>query len=175
MSATELAWVVEAATGITSSNGHRAAPSAGALYPIETYVAVSRVEGIEAGLYHVDVRPKGLREMRAGFSGRRSHDRRPRPGLPGTSAPVVLILTGLFQRTRSKYHQRHYRYVCWEGGHIAQNVYLAAEAAGLGACMVGAFFDGTVNSLLRVDGRQEAALGWSPSDLADRVRGLLSR
>jgi SagB-type dehydrogenase family enzyme len=67
--------------------------------------------------------------------------------------------TGLFQRSRWKYHQRHYRYVCWEGGHIAQNVYLAAEAAGLGACMVGAFFDGTVNNLLQVDGRQEAALG----------------
>ena len=44
-------------------------------------------------------------------------------------------------------------------GHMAQNVYLAAEAAGLGACMVGAFFDGMVNDLLRIDGRHEAALG----------------
>ena len=74
-------------------------------------------------------------------------------------APAVLVLTGLFQRTRWKYHERHYRYVCWEGGHVAQNVYLAAEAAGLGACMVGAFFDGTLNDLLRIDGRHEAALG----------------
>ena len=54
---------------------------------------------------------------------------------------------------------RHYRYICWEGGHVAQNVYLAAEAAGLGACMVGAFFDGILNDLLRVDGWHEAALG----------------
>jgi len=158
MSATELAWVVQAATGITSNEGHRSAPSAGALYPIETYVAVSRVEGIEAGLYHVDVRAQALEEVRSGsvagdlmIAGLGQEFLR--------SAPVVLVLTGLFQRTRSKYHQRHYRYVCWEGGHIAQNVYLAAEAAGLGACMVGAFFDGTVNRLLRVDGRQEAALG----------------
>jgi SagB-type dehydrogenase family enzyme len=75
------------------------------------------------------------------------------------TAPVVVILTGLFQRTRWKYHERHYRYVCWEGGHIAQNLYLAAEAAGLGACMVGAFLDGMANDLLRIDGRQEAALG----------------
>jgi nitroreductase len=42
---------------------------------------------------------------------------------------------------------------------VAQNVYLAAEAAGLGACMVGAFLDGMVNDLVRVDGRGEAALG----------------
>ncbi|MCP5029636.1 MAG: SagB/ThcOx family dehydrogenase, partial [Actinomycetia bacterium] len=158
MSATELAWVVQAATGITSTNGHRSAPSAGALYPIETYVAVSRVEGIEAGLYHVDVRAQALREVRAGsvagdlmLAGLGQGFLR--------NAPVVLVLTGLFQRSRWKYHQRHYRYVCWEGGHIAQNVYLAAEAAGLGACMVGAFVDGALNDLLQVDGRQEAALG----------------
>ncbi len=157
MSATELAWVVQAATGITSNNGHRSAPSAGALYPIETYVAVDRVEGIEAGLYHVDVRAQALREVRAGSVAGDLMIAGLGQDFLG-SAPVVLVLTGLFQRSRWKYHQRHYRYVCWEGGHIAQNVYLAAEAAGLGACMVGAFFDGTVNSLLRVDGRQEAAL-----------------
>lgn len=158
MSATELAWVVQAATGITSNNEYRSAPSAGALYPIETYVAVSRVEGIEAGLYHVDVRSQALREVRAGSVANDLMVAGLGQGFL-RSAPVVLVLTGLFQRTRWKYHQRHYRYVCWEGGHIAQNVYLAAEAAGLGACMVGAFLDGTVNNLLEVDGRQEAALG----------------
>ena len=158
MSATELAWVVQAATGITSDNGYRSAPSAGALYPIETYVAVSRVEGVEAGLYHVDVRAQALREVRAGSVAGDLMVAGLGQGFL-RSAPVVLILTGLFQRTRWKYHQRHYRYVCWEGGHIAQNVYLAAEAAGLGACMVGSFFDGTINNLLKIDGRQEAALG----------------
>ena len=158
MSATELAWVVEAATGITSSNGHRVAPSAGALYPIETYVAVSRVEGIEAGLYHVDVRTKGLREGARRLGGRRSHDRRPRPGLPEQRArrthldrtisthplevpPAPLPIRLLGGRSHRPYASPRRR-----GG-------------GLGACMVGAFFDGTVNSLLRVDGRQEAALG----------------
>ncbi|MDH5290528.1 MAG: nitroreductase family protein, partial [Acidimicrobiia bacterium] len=74
-------------------------------------------------------------------------------------APAVLVLTGLFQRTRWKYRARYYRYVCWEAGHIAQNVYLAAEAAGLGACVVGAFVDSRLNGLLDIDGRAEAALG----------------
>jgi SagB-type dehydrogenase family enzyme len=158
LTAHELAWLVHAATAITSPAGYRTAPSAGALYPIETYVAVSRVEGIDAGLYHVDVRAQALEPVHAGpvagdlmIAGLGQQFLR--------NAPAVFVLTGLFQRTRWKYHERHYRYACWEGGHVAQNLYLAAEAAGLGACMVGAFFDGMLNDLLRIDGRHEAALG----------------
>ncbi len=158
MTAEELAWVVRAATGITSSQGRRAAPSAGALYPIETYVAVRRVDGIDPGVYHVDVRAQALEPVRDGSAAGdlmvaglgQDFLRR---------APVVLVLTGRFQRSRWKYRERHYRYVCWEGGHVTQNVYLAAESLGLGACMVGAFFDGMVNDIVGVDGRQEAALG----------------
>ena len=158
LTAQELGWLVHAATAITSTADYRTAPSAGALYPIETYVAVSRVEGIDDGLYHVDVRAQALEPVRAGsvagdlmVAGLGQEFLR--------KAPAVFVLTGLFQRTRWKYQERHYRYVCWEGGHVAQNVYLAAEAAGLGACMVGAFFDGMLNDLLRIDGRHEAALG----------------
>jgi SagB-type dehydrogenase family enzyme len=158
LTAEEVAWVVHAATAITSAAGYRTAPSAGALYPIETYVAVNKVDGVSPGLYHVDVRAQALEIVRPGSIG----DDLMLAGLGQEflrNAPVVLVLTALFQRTRWKYHARHYRYVCWEGGHIAQNIYLAAEAAGLGACMVGAFFDRTLNDLLQIDGRHEAALG----------------
>ena len=154
----ELAWVLSAGTAVTSADGRRTAPSAGALYPIETYVAVDRVDGIEAGLYHLDVRLQELEPVRRGSVAAALIVAGIGQGFLRT-APVVLVLTAVFQRTRWKYHQRHYRYVCWEGGHIAQNLYLAAEAAGLGACMVGAFLDGKVNDLLRIDGRHEAALG----------------
>ncbi len=154
----ELAWVIRAATGITSPQGYRTAPSAGALYPIETYVAVRRVDGVEPGLYHVDVRGPALEPVRSGsvagdlmVAGLGQDFLR--------RAPVVLVLTGRFQRTRWKYRERHYRYVCWEAGHVTQNIYLAAESLGLGACMVGAFLDGMVNDLVAADGRTEAALG----------------
>ena len=158
MTGEELAWVIHAATGITSTQGHRTAPSAGALYPLEVYVAAARVDGIDPGVYHVDVRAQTLEPVRGGsvagdlmVAGLGQDFVR--------TAPVVLIITGVFQRSRWKYRARHYRYVCWEGGHVAQNVYLAAEAVGLGACMVGAFLDGMVNDLIRVDGRREATLG----------------
>jgi SagB-type dehydrogenase family enzyme len=158
LTAEELAWVVHAATAITSAQGLRTAPSAGGLFPLETYVAVERVDGLAQGLYHVDVRAQALEPVRRGSVSTELM-------LAGLGqdflrrAPAVLVVTGLFQRSRWKYRQRHYRYVCWEGGHVAQNVYLAAEAAGLGACMVGAFHDGMLNGLIGVDGRQEAALG----------------
>jgi SagB-type dehydrogenase family enzyme len=158
MTAEELAWVIHGAAGVTSAQGYRTAPSAGALYPLETYVAVSRVEGIDPGLYHVDVRAQALEPVRRGSA---AGDLMV-AGLGQDflrTAPAVLIITGVFQRSRWKYRERHYRYVCWEGGHLAQNVYLTAEAAGLGACMVGAFLDGMVNDLIRVDGRREATLG----------------
>jgi SagB-type dehydrogenase family enzyme len=158
MTAEELAWVIHAATGITSTQGYRAAPSAGALFPVETYVAVNRVEGIDPGVYHVDVRAQALEPVRRGSAAGDLMVAGLGQGFL-REAPVVLVLTGVFQRSRWKYRARHYRYVCWEGGHVAQNLYLAAEAAGLGACMVGAFLDGMINDLVRVDGRNEAALG----------------
>lgn len=154
----ELAWLVHAATAITSPDGRRVAPSAGGLYPLETYVALARVDGIAPGLYHVDVRGQALEPVRTG-----SVAAEVAAAALGQdflrAAPVVFVLTGYFQRTRWKYGDRDYRYVSWEGGHVAQNLYLAAEAAGLGACMVGSFFDRALNDLLRVDGRHEAALG----------------
>ncbi len=158
LTANELSWIVTSATGLTSSDGRRAAPSGGALYPIETYVAAHRVEGIDPGLYHVGAHGRVLEQVRAGsVSGDLLVAGLGQDFL--RDAPAVLVLSGIFQRSRWKYKERHYRFVCWEGGHISQNVYLAAEAAGLGACFVGSFLDGSLNDLLRVDGDEEAALG----------------
>ncbi len=158
LSASELAWIVHAATGVTSADDLRVAPSAGALYPIEVYVAVARVDGVPAGLYHVGVRERVLETVRSGSVAGDLVLAGLGQGFLGDAA-AVLVLTGLFQRTRWKSRARYYRYVCWEAGHIAQNVYLAAEAAGLGACVVGAFLDRQLNGVLDIDGRDEAALG----------------
>jgi SagB-type dehydrogenase family enzyme len=73
-------------------------------------------------------------------------------------ANAVVILAGLFQRARWKYHERTYRYALIEAGHYGQNVYLAATALGHGAAAVGAFFDTEVNRMLGLDGIEEAAL-----------------
>lgn len=135
----------------------RAAPSAGALYPIETYVVVHRVEGLEAGVYHYAVQSHALTPIRLGDMRGRVVQAGFGQGFLG-EANVVLILTAIFQRLRWKYRERTYRYALLEAGHIGQNIYLAATALEMGACAVGAFDDDAVNALVDVDGQEEAAV-----------------
>lgn len=139
--------------------GHklRAAPSAGALYPIEIYPAVHRVEGLEPGLYHYAVRDHALELLQAG----NLQGEIIRHGLMQEflgQANLVLVFTAIFQRLRWKYQERTYRYALLEAGHLGQNVYLAATSMGMGACAVGAFLDDDLNAMLGVDGQHEAAI-----------------
>ncbi|MBN1217846.1 MAG: SagB family peptide dehydrogenase [Anaerolineae bacterium] len=158
LSLTEISGLLYAASGITDpARGFRAAPSAGALYPIETYAVVHNVAEMEPGLYHYNVANHALEQLRLG-------DLRTEITVAGigqemlAQAQVCFVLSAIFQRTRWKYRQRTYRYVQLEAGHIGQNLYLAATSMGLGACAVGAFLDDDLNDLLGVDGEEEAAL-----------------
>lgn len=155
-------------TGINLGSRHywplRAAPSAGALYPIEIYVAALNVSEIEPGLYHYSVLDHALECLgRGDFRGSLYSLCMCQDFLK--SAPVALILTAVFSRTRIKYGERAYRFVLIDTGHVGQNIYLAATACGLGAVTVGGFYDDEVNDLLNIDGVNEsavylAAVGW---------------
>lgn len=54
---------------------------------------------------------------------------------------VNFIWTAIIERTRITYAERAYRYIYLDCGHLGQNFYLAAEALGLNACVVGAYYD----------------------------------
>ncbi len=158
ISLAELSRLLHAASGITEpARGFRAAPSAGALYPLETYAVVHHVAGLAPGLYHYAVADHALEQLRPG-------DLRARLVVAGIGqemlgqAQVCFVLSAIFQRTRWKYRERTYRYVLLEAGHVGQNLYLAATAMGMGACAVGAFLDDDLNELLGVDGEEEAVL-----------------
>ena len=153
-----LSRLLHAAQGVTKQAGMlRAAPSAGALYPIELYAVVHDVAGLAQGIYHYAVRKHELESLQPG-------DFRTAVTQAGLwqaflgEANVCFILTAIFQRTRWRYHERTYRYVMLEAGHVGQNLYLAATSMGLGACAVGAFLDDQLNTMLGVDGQEEAAL-----------------
>jgi SagB-type dehydrogenase family enzyme len=142
----------------------RPAPSAGALYPIETYLIVNNVDGISQGLYHYAIRPHALEELKTAdlrndivqvTQGQRMH----------AFAGAVIIWTAIFQRTKFRYHDRAYRLIYLDVGHIAQNLALTAVGLGLASCQVGAYFDDEVNSLIGVDGKEESVIymsvvGW---------------
>lgn len=160
MTPAELAQVLFLTTGITRDRrgqARRSAPSSGALYPIETYVVVHNVDGIEPGVYHYAIREHELEQVRAGDFRAHTVEQAIGQDFLGQCG-VVLFLTNVLQRMRPKYQDRSYRYGLIEAGHIGENAYLSAVSHGLGACGVGAFMDDRINAMLGVDGTEEAAV-----------------
>jgi SagB-type dehydrogenase family enzyme len=156
----QLSSLLHLSGGITAGlhgNARRAAPSSGALYPIELYPVVHRVSGVEQGVYHYNVRSHALEQVRPGDF--RAHV--VQQGIAQEflgACGVVLFVTMILQRMRPKYQDRSYRYGLLEAGHVGENAYLAATAMGLGACGVGAFMDDAINEMLGVDGVEEAVV-----------------
>ncbi|MBM3156279.1 MAG: SagB/ThcOx family dehydrogenase [Chloroflexi bacterium] len=158
MSLAELSHILLYSSGITDKrHGLRAAPSAGATYPIEVYALVNNVEGLSKGIYHYLI---PSHELELTYEGDFSHDLS-HAALGETMvrhANAALLLSAVFQRTQRRYRERAQRYIFFEAGHIAQNAYLVATSMGLGACAIGAFYDDQVNRLLGLNGRDESAL-----------------
>jgi SagB-type dehydrogenase family enzyme len=134
----------------------RAAPSGGALYPIEVYAAVMAVEGLEPGLYHYAVDRKGLELLRRANMVEHLCEATFDPATI-LGAAVVFVLTGVFGRSYFKYGERGYRFAMLEAGHMCQNVLLEATALQIGAVAVGGFLDDKINEMIGLDGVDEAA------------------
>ena len=138
-----------AAQGVTHPEGLRTAPSAGALYPLEIYLAAGAVEQLEAGLYRYlpgkhaleKIKNADLRKDLCNASLQQSWI---------AKAPAVVVITAVYQRVTKKYGERGVRYAQIEAGAAAQNIYLEATALGLGTTYVGAFDDDRVGDLLQV-------------------------
>ena len=157
----ELGTLLHAGYGVTgtvagTTQSLRTAPSGGALYPLELYVACQRVEGLETGLYHFDPLRHGLEFLRP-FEGDSLEELSPYHELFSSSAAFVAI-TAMFWRSRFKYGARAYRFTLLEAGHAAQSLLLAVAALGLGATPIGGFYDRRVDEFLGIDGIYEASL-----------------
>jgi SagB-type dehydrogenase family enzyme len=156
----ELSQLLWASTGITGEvEGFplRAAPSAGALYPINTYLAVHRVEGLEGGIYHYNILGHRLELLREGDV-RREIAAASLDQEMCARAGAVFVWTATVRRTKWKYGERGYRYIYKDAAHICGNLTLAAAALGLGCCPIGACYDDEVNALLGIDGKEETVV-----------------
>ena len=135
----------------------RAAPSAGALYPVEIYAALPETGELEPGIYHfspADLRLRGLR--RGDWRGLIARAAAERPVL--LQARAVLVLSAIFWRSAWKYRARAYRYCFWDAGTMLANLLAAAAAEGLSTELVTAFADPDIEALLGIDGEREGAL-----------------
>ena len=162
LSKEQLSQILWAAYGITEPiadspglrGGLRTTPSAGATYPLEIYAIVGNVYGLEPGVYRyisdghklIKIVAGDVREelMEAAVGQRMVAD-----------APVTIFYSAVFERTTGRYGERGIKYVYIEIGHSAQNVYLQAEAMGLGTCAIGAFIDNSVRLILNLPANEE--------------------
>jgi len=160
LSLVDLAFLLWASTGIQrTEHGYefRTAPSAGALYPIETYIAANNVEDLKKGIYHYNIKNHLLEEIKTGdFGADLAHAALDQKMC--STASVVFVWTAVFGRSKWKYAQRAYRYIYLDAGHVAENLALAAASINCGSCQVGAFFDDEINSIVGIDGTEESAI-----------------
>ncbi|MBI5030471.1 MAG: SagB/ThcOx family dehydrogenase [Chloroflexi bacterium] len=129
----------------------RAAPSGGALYPLEIYFHSSHTDGFPSGLYHYNPLENHLRLIRDGdqsdiiaqalVSQTIAHE-----------ASLIIFITAVFDRSTFKYGDRGYRFVLLEAGHVAQNINLTALGLGLGSINLGGYYDRKIDDYLDLDG-----------------------
>ena len=141
----QLLWSVQ---GITDKERNfRAAPSAGALYPLEIYLVAGNVTSLDDGIYRYDPFSHKIVKHKEG-------DYRKNLSLSALGQSCVkngaidIVIAAVYDRITSKYGERGIKYTHMEVGHAAQNVYLQAEALGLGTVVVGAFMDDKVKEVI---------------------------
>lgn len=148
---------------------YRAAASAGALYPIETYVVCSDMPGLDAGVYHFSPADFSLHQLRTGdFRGNLAET----AGNDETvsNSPATVVYSSVFWRSSWKYRSRGYRYCFWDNGTMVANLTAAASAIGLPSNLLLGFVDSQVDQLIGLDGVHEASIclasvGQGKSDL----------
>lgn len=144
-----IARLLWAAQGVTASWGGRTAPSAGALYPIEVYVAAADAvrRYVPADHGTVDIAREDRRPRITDATGQETP----------AGAPILVVITGVVSRTAAKYGDRAERYVHLEAGHVCQNLLLEATSLGLAAVPMGAFSDDGLRDALGL-GEEELPL-----------------
>ena len=167
LSLEELSFLLWATQGITAVQRDdsgavvqrfRAAPSGGARYPLETYLSVNRVNGLAPGLYRYLPNDHELVLVRedAQISAKLQAACYGTPAVGG--AAVVFIWSAVPYRTEWKYTYLAHRMIAVEAGHVCENLYLAAQSCGTGACAMLSYDQPHVDQLLGVDGQEEFAL-----------------
>jgi SagB-type dehydrogenase family enzyme len=150
----QLLW---AAQGITSPQGLRAAPSAGALYPLELYINVKKSDSLREGIYKFNPISQSLfrvidKDLSKEIAEASLHQKWM------AEAPVMFVFTAIYERTTGKYGDRGVRYAMIEAGSSSENLFLQAQSIGLDCGIVGAFHDSEIKQLLDLEKRSNPLL-----------------
>ena len=136
----------------------RTAPSAGALFSCELYLAALNIKNLKRGIYHYAPGHNELEILNLTNDVGTMMNESIIDAAVFQNWAASLIITGTFRKAITKYGERGYRYILLDAGHIGQNIYLAATALNLGVVGVCGFYDDKVNDVLSLDSLDESAL-----------------
>lgn len=160
LSLAQLSQLLWAANGVTGKKSYyRAAPSAGALHPLDFYVVVGKgsVKGLDEGVWHYNPPRHTIDRVTEGDLRGGLQNAALRQKQVGT-AQVVIVVTVEYRRTTKKYGDRGNRYAIMDAGFASENLFLQVQTLGLAACVVGAFRDAQVSKLLNLPKTHEPLL-----------------
>jgi SagB-type dehydrogenase family enzyme len=120
---------------------------------VQLYLYVHRVEGLAPGAYRYWPEHAELENIKQGDQRLAAAALSLGQDLAG-NACVAFSMIGDFENVTRIYGDRGYRYIHFEAGAIGQRMYLAAEALGLRATGIGAFFDDEVHKYLSLPPEQ---------------------
>lgn len=143
----QLLW---AAYGITNEEGNRTAPSAGALYPIKIYLVSHHIAGVASGIYEYLPQPHQLIKFKDGDYKKDMYYACLEQNM-FLEAAAVIVYSVNYKKVAARYGNRATRYADMDVAHSSQNVYLQAEALGIGTCAVGAFEDDKMQQIIGCD------------------------
>jgi len=161
----QLSQIHWSAQGIIGTGKLRAAPSAGASYPLEIFAVIGKQaviviaseakqsrdrEELLAGIYHYEVDSHSLSLHKPGDF-RRDLARAALDQGFIADAPVDIVICAIYPRTSYTYGRRGERYVHMEVGHVGENIHLQVVALDLATVEVGAFDDEEVRKVLGVE------------------------
>ena len=151
-----LLWAVQGVRRVAGpGTALRSVPSAGARHSFETYLAVNRVKGLEAGIYRYLPFDNELALVTARADiGALASEACLKQGCVGKAA-VNFFWTTVPSRMEWRYDLAAHKVIAIDAGHVGQNLYLAAEAMGLGVCAIAAYYQDKCDRLLGVDGEEE--------------------
>lgn len=157
LSLEEISQLLWAAQGVTHNRAFRTAPSAGALYPLETYVVAGNVRELPPGTYRYLPEKHQLLQVLAGDI-RGALCKASLGQEPVCEAPASIVFSAAFARTTGKYGKRGIRYGHMESGFASQNVSLQAVSLGLATVVIGAFDDQELSRVLSLRAGEEPML-----------------
>lgn len=157
VSLAEIGQLLWATQGVTRADGRRAAPSAGALYPLSALLVAERVDDLAPGAYaylplerrlRLAVRGAVLSEVAAAALGQ---------DWIGEAA-AALAISAVYGKATARYGERGQRYAHLEAGLAAENAHLEATALGLRSVLVGAFDDAALARALELGSSERPLL-----------------